>query len=34
MLEEHPEAYAQFRNRHNAKPLLATLEAAGIRFAS
>jgi hypothetical protein len=33
MLEEHPEAYEQFRSRHNAKGLIATLEAAGIRLA-
>jgi len=33
MLEEHPEAYAQFRSQHNAKGLIATLEAAGIRLA-
>ena len=28
MLEEHPEAYAAFRAQHNAKGLIATLEAA------
>ena len=33
MLEEHPEAYAAFRSQHNAKALVATLEAAGIRLA-
>jgi len=33
MLEEHPEAYAAFRAHHNAKALVATLEAAGIRLA-
>lgn len=33
MLEEHPEAYAAFRAQHNAKGLIATLEAAGIRLA-
>jgi hypothetical protein len=33
MLEEHPEAYAAFRSQHNAKGLIATLEAAGIRLA-
>ncbi len=33
MLEEHPEAYAAFRAQHNAKALVATLEAAGIRLA-
>ena len=33
MLEEHPEAYAAFRAQHNAKGLVATLEAAGIRLA-
>ena len=32
MLEEHPEAYAAFRAQHNAKGLIATLEAAGIRL--
>jgi len=32
-LEEHPEAYAAFRAQHNAKGLIATLEAAGIRLA-
>jgi signal peptide peptidase SppA len=32
MLEEHPEAYAAFRAQHNAKALVATLEAAGIRL--
>lgn len=34
MLEEHPEAYAAFRAQHNAKGLIATLEAAGIRLAA
>ena len=33
MLEEHPEAYAAFRAQHNAKGMIATLEAAGIRLA-
>lgn len=33
MLEEHPEAYAAFRAQHNAKGLIATLEAAGVRLA-
>jgi capsid assembly protease len=33
MLEEHPEAYASYRAQHNAKGLVATLEAAGIRLA-
>jgi capsid assembly protease len=33
MLEEHPEAYAAFRAQHNAKGLIGTLEAAGIRLA-
>jgi len=33
MLEEQPEAYAAFRAAHNAKVLVATLEAAGIRLA-
>ena len=33
MLEEHPEAYDQFRNQHNAKALIKTLESAGIRLA-
>ena len=33
MLEEHPEAYAAFRGQHNAKGMIATLEAAGIRLA-
>ena len=33
MLEEHPEAYVAFRAQHNAKALVATLEAAGIRLA-
>jgi signal peptide peptidase SppA len=33
MLEEHPEAYAAFRAHHNAKGLIATLEAAGVRLA-
>jgi signal peptide peptidase SppA len=32
MLEEHPEAYAAFRAQHNAKGLIATLEAAGVRL--
>ncbi len=32
MLEEHPEAYAAFRAQHNAKALIATLEAAGVRL--
>jgi signal peptide peptidase SppA len=32
MLEEHPEAYAAFRAQHNARGLIATLEAAGIRL--
>lgn len=32
MLEEHPEAYAAFRAQHNAKGLIATLEAAGFRL--
>ena len=32
MLEEHPEAYASFRAQHNAKGLIATLEAAGVRL--
>ena len=34
MLEEHPEAYAAFRAQHNAKALVATLEAAGVRLAA
>ena len=33
MLEEHPEAYAAFRAQHNAKGLISTLEAAGVRLA-
>jgi signal peptide peptidase SppA len=33
MLEDHPEAYAAFRAQHNAKGLIATLEAAGVRLA-
>ena len=33
MLEEHPEAYGAFRAQHNAKGLIATLEAAGVRLA-
>ncbi len=33
MLEEHPEAYAAFRAQHNARALIGTLEAAGIRLA-
>jgi signal peptide peptidase SppA len=33
MLEEHPQAYAAFRAQHNAKGLIATLEAAGVRLA-
>ncbi len=33
MLEEHPEAYAAYRAQHNAKGLVAMLEAAGIRLA-
>ncbi len=32
MLEEHPEAYSAFRAQHNAKALIATLEAAGVRL--
>ena len=33
MLEDHPEAYAAFRAQYNAKGLIATLEAAGVRLA-
>jgi signal peptide peptidase SppA len=33
MLEDHPEAYAAFRAQHDAKGLIATLEAAGVRLA-
>ena len=33
MLEANPEAYRQFRAQHNAKTLVATLEAAGYRLA-
>jgi len=33
MLEEQPEAYAAFRAAHNAKGIVATLEAAGVRLA-
>jgi hypothetical protein len=33
MLEEQPEAYAAYRAAHNARGLVATLEAAGIRLA-
>ena len=33
MLEEHPEAYAEFRKRHNAAATIRALEAAGIRLA-
>jgi len=32
MLEEQPEAYAAFRFAHNAKVIVATLEAAGVRL--
>ncbi len=33
MLEENPEAYEAFRREHNAKAIVTTLEAAGIRIA-
>ena len=32
MLEEHPEVYGAFVAQHNAKGLIATLEAAGVRL--
>ena len=32
MLEAQPEAYAAFRAQHNAKVLVAQLEAAGVRL--
>ncbi len=31
MLEENPQAYEQFRNRHNAAAIIRTLENAGVR---
>ena len=33
MLEEHPEAYAAYRDQHNAAPLVAQLQKAGFRLA-
>ena len=33
MLEDHPEAYEEFRNKHNAGAIIATLERAGVRLA-
>ena len=30
MLEAHPEVYAEFRDRHNAEPLLRQLTKAGV----
>jgi hypothetical protein len=33
-LEDSPEVYEQYRAQHNARPIVATLEAAGLRVSS